>query len=398
MHMGVTNYPIYRPYLTGKERQYVTECFDSSWISSRGHFIQRFESEFADFVGVRHATSVCNGTAALHLAMLAIGIGPGDEVIVPTLTYVASANTIVQTGAMPVFVDSIEGIWQVDPSAVERAVTSRTKAVMVVHLYGASCELDAISKICSERRLLLIEDCAEALGTLYRGKHVGTFGDVSTFSFFGNKTITTGEGGMVISNDAGTIKKAHHLKTQAVSSLQEYWHDAVGYNYRMTNLCAAIGTAQLEQAGYVLKRKRQLAAWYDKHLADLPVNRQAESPNSTNSWWLYSILVSPELRDSLRLHLRNNSVETRPLFPPVHAFPHYASNLEFPKAQAISRSGISLPSYPDLTEFDIRVISSRLREFFKGLENSALRADHLILPKKASEFKESISTKGAQVP
>ena len=293
---------------------------------------------------------------------------PRDEVIVPTLTYVASANTIVQTGAIPVFVDAMEDTWQIDPTAVERAITSRTKAVMVVHLYGASCELDAISKVCAKHRLLLIEDCSEALGTLYRGKHVGTFGDVATFSFFGNKTITTGEGGMVVSNDADVIKKAHHLKTQAVAPSREYWHDTVGYNYRMTNICAAIGIAQLEQADHILQRKRQLAAWYDEHLADLPVKRQAEPPHSTHSWWLYSILVSPDVRDALRLHLRNSFVETRPVFSPVHAFPHYSSDLEFPKARAISRSGISLPSYPDLTETDIRVISSRLREFFKCTE------------------------------
>jgi len=358
-------YPLYRPYLSGNERQLVNECLDSTWISSRGEFIGTFEKQFADYVGVRHATAVCNGTVALHLAMLAIGIGPGDEVIVPTLTYVASVNTIVQTGATPVFVDSIESTWQIDPSAVERAVTPRTKAVMVVHLYGASSDMEAISKICTEHRLLLIEDCAEALGTFYRGRHVGTFGEVATFSFFGNKTITTGEGGMVVSNSADVHKKAYHLKTQAVSPTQEYWHDAVGYNYRMTNICAAIGIAQLQQVDLILQRKGQLAGWYHKYLAGLPVKRQAEPAHTTHSWWLYSILVSPELRDSLRLHLRGRSVETRPLFPLVHAFPHYGTGQQFPVAQAISKSGFNLPSYPGLEEADIRVIASNVREFFE---------------------------------
>jgi perosamine synthetase len=360
--------------LGGRERQYVDECLDSTWISSRGEFIGKFERQFSDFVGVSHATTVCNGTVALHLAMLAIGLGPGDEVIVPTLTYVASVNMIVQTGATPVFVDSIESTWQVDPSAIKRAITPRTKAVMVVHLYGASCDMDAISKVCTEHRLLLIEDCAEAFGTFYRGKHVGTFGDVSTFSFFGNKTITTGEGGMVVSNNAEVLKKAYHLKTQAVSPSQEYWHDTIGYNYRMTNICAAIGIAQLEQANYILERKRQIAAWYDEYLVGLPVKRQAEPPHSTHSWWLYSILVSPELRDSLRLHLRHQSVDTRPLFPPVHTFPHYESGLEFPIAQGISKSGLNLPSYPDLTESDIRIISSKVREFFEVTERGVAKA------------------------
>jgi perosamine synthetase len=361
-------YPLYRPYLSGNERQLVNECLDSTWISSRGEFIGKFEQQFADYVGARHATTVCNGTVALHLAMLAIGIGPGDEVIVPTLTYVASVNMIVQAGASPVFVDSVEGTWQVDPSAIARAITPRTRAVMVVHLYGASCDMEAISRICTEHRLLLIEDCAEALGTFYRGKHVGTFGHVSTFSFFGNKTITTGEGGMVVSNSTDVHKKAYHLKTQAVSPTQEYWHDTVAYNYRMTNICAAIGIGQLEQVDEILRRKRQLAAWYDQYLAGLPVKRQAVPAHSTHSWWLYSILVAPELRDSLRQHLRNRSVETRPLFPLVHAFPHYDTGQRFPVAQAISDSGFNLPSYPDLEEADIRVIASTVREFFEVAE------------------------------
>jgi perosamine synthetase len=375
-------YPLYRPCFSGKERQLVNECLDSTWISSRGEFIGKFEQQFADYIGVRHATTVCNGTVALHLAMLAIGIGPGDEVIVPTLTYVASVNTIVHTGATPVFVDCVESTWQVDPSAIERAVTPRTKAVMVVHLYGASCDMEAISRICTEYGLLLIEDCAEALGTLYRGKHVGTFGDVSTFSFFGNKTITTGEGGMVVTNSADIHKNAYHLKTQAVSPTQEYWHDMVGYNYRMTNICAAIGIAQLEHVDVILQRKRQLAGWYDRYLAGLPVKRQAEPANSTHSWWLYSILVSPELRDSLRQHLRDCSVETRPLFPPVHAFPHYDTGQGFPVAQAISKSGMNLPSYPDLNEADIRTIASKVREFFEVAQRGVVDEEVLTSNKR----------------
>jgi perosamine synthetase len=357
-------YPLYRPCLSGRERQYVNECLDSTWISSRGEFVGKFERQFADFIGVNHATTVCNGTVALHLAMLAIGIGPGDEVIVPTLTYVAPVNMIVQTGATPVFADSTESTWQMDPGAVDRAISPRTKAVMVVHLYGASCDMDAISGICAANGLLLIEDCAEAFGTSYRGKYVGTFGDVSTFSFYGNKTITTGEGGMVVSNNAEVLKRAYHLKTQAVSPAQEYWHDALGYNYRMTNICAAIGTAQLEHANYIVERKREVANWYDIYLAGLPVKRQAEPRHSSHSWWLYSILVAPELRDNLRGYLREAGVETRPLFRPVHTFPHYEGGLEFPIAQRISKGGLSLPSYPDLTESDVSAISSKIRQFF----------------------------------
>jgi len=357
-------FPMYRPYLTHREREYVNECLDSTWISSRGEFIGRFERGFADFIGVGHATSVCNGTVALHLGLLAIGVGAGDEVIVPTFTYVASVNMIVATGATPVFVDSVEGTWQVDPAAIERAITSRTKAVMVVHLYGASCDMTAICEICRKRGILLIEDCAEAFGTLYDGKHVGTFGDIATFSFFGNKTITTGEGGMVVSNDPHALDRAYHLKTQAVSPSREYWHDMLGYNYRMTNICAAIGLAQLEHAELILQKKRQVAAWYDNYLAGLPLERQVEPPHSRHSWWLYSILVAPGSRDELRVHLRDAGIETRPLFPPVHTLPHYACGLNFPIAEGISERGINLPSYPDLTEADVRTISSNVAEFW----------------------------------
>jgi perosamine synthetase len=356
--------PVYRPYLTGKEREYVEACIESTWISSRGEFIQLFEDHFAEFVGAKYATSVCNGTVAIHLALLALGVGPGDEVIVPTLTYVASANMIVHAGATPVFVDSLEDTWQIDPSAVERAITSRTKAVMIVHLYGGACDINAIAAICRAKGILLIADCAEAFGTYYGDRHVGSVADVATYSFFGNKTITTGEGGMVTTNHAQIFKRAHHLKAQAVSPEREYWHDMLGYNYRMTNICAAIGLAQLEHAATILKKKRQLADWYDTYLRGLPVGRQGVTLGSQHSWWLYSIRVDPQRRDDLRRHLRDASIETRPVFPPVHTFPHYAHDLDLPVARAISSSGLSLPSYPDLTESEVCSISSQIGRFF----------------------------------
>lgn len=365
--------PIYRPYLTGTERQYVNECLDSTWISSKGEFIGRFERRFADFIGASHVTTVCNGTVALHLALLAIGIKPGDEVIVPTLTYVASANMIVAAGATPVFVDSLEDTWQIDPSAIERAITPRTRAVMVVHLYGASCDMKAISDICKKNQIFLIEDCAEAFGTTFSEKHVGTFGDVATFSFFGNKTITTGEGGMVVAKTSDVLNKAIHLKTQAVSPTREYWHDEVGYNYRMTNICAALGLAQLEHAESILQKKRQISLWYDQYLSGLPIKRQPEPAHSHHSWWLYSILVKPDFRDLLRDQLRQASVETRPVFPPLHMMPHYRGSHGFPVAERISEAGLSLPSYPDLTEADVHLVASNISDFFEAMEPRTVR-------------------------
>ncbi len=354
--------PIYRPYLTGREKEYVASCIESTWISSRGEFVSRFESEFEKFIGVRHATSVCNGTVALHLAMTALELGPGDEVIVPTLTYVASVNTIVQTGATPVFVDSLEATWQIDPADVQRKITPRTKAVIAVHLYGAPCNMTALTELCDQHGLFLIEDCAEAFGTLYHDKHVGTFGDIATFSFFGNKTITTGEGGMVVTNNSELFAKSYHLKTQGVSPAREYWHDTIAFNYRMTNICAAIGVAQLEHADQILGKKRLIAKWYDEELASLPLTTQRESEKTRHSWWMYSILArNPDECTRLRGELRLAGVETRPLFHPAHVLPPYFSGLSFPVAERLSSRGINLPSYPGLEQSDVKTICQTIR-------------------------------------
>lgn len=357
--------PLYRPYFTGKEKEYVNQCMDSSWISSRGEFIGRFESAFARFVGTARATSVCNGTVALHLALEALGLGPGDEVIVPTLTYIASVNTIAQTGATPVFVDSDLLSWQIDVADVRKKITPRTKAVMAVHLYGLSCDMDPLVMLCKDFNLYLIEDCAEAFGSYYKQRHAGTFGDIATFSFFGNKTITTGEGGMLVSNNAALMDRAFHLKTQGVAPDREYWHDIAGYNYRMTNLCAAIGLAQLESAGAILEKKRAIASWYRHALKDLPLKFHDETQGRRHSFWLCAILTKDAAaRDALRACLKDGGVETRPLFHPAHTMPVYRSAQAFPVAESLAQRGICLPSYPDLTQAEVDGVCSLIRVFF----------------------------------
>ncbi|MFZ3342829.1 MAG: DegT/DnrJ/EryC1/StrS aminotransferase family protein, partial [Terriglobales bacterium] len=253
--------PVYKPYLSGRERQYIDESLDSLWIS-RGPFVSRFEESFARYHGGGHATTVSNGTVALHLALATLGIGPGDEVLVPTLTYIASVNAIAHVGATPVLVDSLPSTWQLDPEDARRKITPRTKALLAVHLYGQACEMSEVTRICEDKGLRLIEDCAEAIGTSYHGRHVGTFGDIATFSFFGNKVITTGEGGMLTSRNSDLIQKAIHLKGQGVSPTREYWHDELAFNYRMSNISAAIGLAQLEIADEILQKKRRVAEWY----------------------------------------------------------------------------------------------------------------------------------------
>jgi len=362
------NIPIYQPSLDGNEKKYVNECLDTSWISSRGEFIPRFENEFRKFIGIEHATAVSNGTVALHLAIVTLGIGLGDEVIVPSFTYIASVSTIAITGATPVFVDSLEDTWQMDPQDVKRKITPKTKAIMAVHLYGHPCDMDELVKIANENSLFLIEDCAEAFGSTYKKKHVGTFGDLATFSFYGNKTITTGEGGMLVTNDETLYDRAYHLKMHGLAKYRQYWHDVLGFNYRMTNICAAIGLAQLEKANEKILKKRLIVKWYNESLQNLPIKHHGEFGEVFHSYWMYSILVeSPQIREDLRKYLSEKGVETRPTFFPVHTMPMFSQKFQkLPIAEYLGWHGINMPSWPGLTQDNIKYISDEISNFFKG--------------------------------
>jgi perosamine synthetase len=351
---------LYRPDLSGNERRYVLECVDSSWISSNGVFVPRFEQAFAEVVGVSHAVAVSNGTTALHLALHALGIGPGDEVIVPTFTYIASVNTIVQTGAKPVFVDSRFDDWLLDPNDVERKITPRTKAVMPVHLYGETCDMTSLCELAEQNDLHLIEDCAEALGCTYKARHAGTFGAVGAFSFYGNKTVTTGEGGMVVTNDAQLAERLRFLKGQGQAPGRRYWHIELGFNYRMTNICAAIGLAQVERLSSILARKRAIAELYKRLLSRAPVTFKKRSPETKSGEWLVSVLVPEGVdRDVVMELMEGDGIEARPVFHCAHEMPMYAAGECFPVAERISHRGISLPSYPQMTDDDVqRVVAS----------------------------------------
>ncbi|WP_372763565.1 DegT/DnrJ/EryC1/StrS family aminotransferase [Litorivivens sp.] len=354
--------PVYSPLLMGNEKKYVNECLDSAWISSKGEFISRFEQKFAEDVGVRAATSVANGTFALHLALYTLGIGPGDEVIVPTLTYIASANAIAYVGATPVFVDSVADTWNLDVARLKDALSPRTKAIMSVPLYGNPCDMDAIAQFCHEHDLFHVEDAAEAFGSLYKGQKVGSFGDVASFSFYGNKTITTGEGGMLTSNNAELIARAAYIKNQGVSLTREYWHDEIGFNFRMTNICAAIGLAQLENADSILQQKRVIADWYRENLTGAPLAFQAVQDDVQSSYWMVSVLAEDaEHRSRIRKRLKESSVETRPVFHPAHTMPVFHTEQSFPVAEDLASRGINLPSYPALTREQIRYICDLIR-------------------------------------
>lgn len=356
--------PVYQPSLRGNEKQYVNDCLDSTWISSKGKYLALFEESFARYTGAKYVTAVANGTVAIHLALAALGIGPGDEVIVPTLTYIASVNPIAQVGATPVFVDSERSSWQLDPEDIRRKITPRTRAIMVVHLYGHPANMDAIMDIAREFSLLVVEDCAEAFGSRINGQHVGTFGDIATFSFFGNKTVTTGEGGMVVTKDATLYDRAVHFKGQGLAKHRTYWHDVVGFNYRMTNICAAIGLAQMERADELVQRKIALAAEYDAALtgSSIETHRPAR-PNVVHSYWMYSIGVDAQIRDQVMHRLSEQGVETRPVFYPAHTMPMYSQRYErHSVAEELGWRGINLPSYPDLTTAQVHYIADAVRQ------------------------------------
>lgn len=360
-------YAVYQPSLSGNEKKYLNECIDTSWISSKGHFVNDFENAFKEYIGTKYATGVCNGTVAIQVAIKALGLTNEDEVICPTFTYIASANPITEAGSKVIFVDSLADSWQMDPEDVERKITSKTKAIMVVHLYGHPCDMDRIMNIAQKHNLYVIEDCAEAIGSEYDNKKVGSFGDIACFSFFGNKTITCGEGGMVLTNSEYLHERICKIKGQGLAKYREYWHDTLGFNYRMTNIQAAIGLAQFEQIDKFIDKKRKIASWYKEFLKDLSVKFHNEIGNVKHTYWMNSILVENiEERDLLREFLKEQGIETRPTFYPLHTMPIYSKKYEkHTVAEDIALRGINLPSYPELEESDIKNICEVIKEYYE---------------------------------
>ena len=329
-----------------------------------GSFVKQFERDFAAKYGIDHVVSCANGTDSLYILMKMLGIGPGDEVITVANSWISTSETISQTGARPVFVDVDVEYYSINEKLLEEKISTKTKAVIAVHLQGQMCNIEFIKEICDKHSLFLIEDCAEAIGSLYKGKHVGTFGDISTFSFFGNKTITTGEGGMVVTNDETLFDRTVHFKGQGLAKHRQYWHDVVGYNYRMTNICAAIGLAQLEQIEKFISAKQKIAAVYREAFENTGIEFHASHPGVVHSYWMCSILVADaNKRDSLRDHLDANGIETRPLFYPVHTMPMYSSKFQkHAVAENLGWRGINLPSYPGLTDEELNFIISTIKE------------------------------------
>lgn len=361
--------PVAAPSLIGNEKEYVNDCMESGWISSAGKYIELFEAGFAKFCGVRHAVACCNGTIALHLALVALGVRQGDEVIVPTLTFVATANAVTYCGATPVFVDSEPETWNLDPSRVEAAITPRTKGIIAVHLYGHPAKMDELKEIAQKHNLFLLEDAAEAHGATYKGKTIGSIGDAAAFSFYANKIITTGEGGMVVTDDDALAERARLLRGQGMDSNRRYWFPVIGYNYRMMNLPAAIGLAQLEKIDEQLAARKQIAAAYRENLQDVGgLTWQNENAWARHVYWMFNVVLEPDVwkpRDEVIEMLSLDGIETRPVFYPMHSLPPYFNSAraeKFPVAEHLAQNGISLPTWAGLKSDDIDYICNALRQ------------------------------------
>jgi perosamine synthetase len=367
-----TYLPVATPQLGQHEIDYVTDALEAGAISGTGgHFLERFEGGFASYCGCAHGVATSNGTTALHLALAAIGIGPGDEVLVSTLTNMATFFAVFYQGATPVPVDVEEDTWNLNPALLKGLVTPRTKAILVVHLYGHPADMDPVLEFARRHHLHVIEDAAEAHGALYKGRKVGSLGQVACFSFYANKILTTGEGGMVTTNDTAIAKRARSLGNLAYGPTQKFMHTEIGFNYRMTNLQAALGCAQLERIEEIIARKRRLARLYTEQLSELEeIRLPVEKSYAKNVYWMYHVVLKARIahdRDLVIEKLQDRGIETRPSFIPYNRQEVFVSKgLTRPElcpvANRIANGGFYIPSSPDLAEEEIRAVAAHLKD------------------------------------
>ena len=351
--------PIAEPTLDNTEYRYLMDAFTSTWISSRGKYIDKFEADFSAYIGCKHGVAASNGTVAIHLALKALNIGEGDEVIIPDLTFAATINAVLLANATPVLVDVDSDSWTISVEEIQKAVSEKTKAIIPVHVYGQACDMEGIMRIAKEHDLKVIEDCAEAHGATFKGQRIGSFGDIATFSFFANKIMTTGEGGMCLTNSADLDDKMRQLRDHGMSREKKYWHEEVGFNYRMTNLQAAIGCAQLEKIDELINRKHEIEADYKNSLGDLGlIEWQKEIADCEKVVWLVSCLS--DQKEAIMEKLRSNNIDVRPFFYCLSDMPIYAQyGFSNKNAKAISARGINLPTVENV---DYELIKSLLSE------------------------------------
>jgi perosamine synthetase len=365
--------PLAQPDLSSLEEEYVVDAIRSTWISSTGKYIDRFEEEFAALCGTQVAVGVCNGTVALHLALLSLDVRPGDEVLVPSLTYVATANAVRYVGAEPVFVDVDPGTWCIDPSLLEEKITRRTKGIIAVHLYGHPADMDAINYVAGVHGLWVVEDAAEAHAARYKERKTGGLSRIACFSFYGNKIFTSGEGGAITLNDPNLALRVRTLRGQGVDPQRRYFFPVTGYNFRLTNVACALLTAQIERKDEILDRRRQIFTMYSNFLEDLPgITQQPVAPWAEPAPWLFSVLIDEKAygmsRDELISTLAGKGIETRPFFIPLHTLPPFREESEkrgesLPITEALGKAGINLPTYTQMSDGDVEEVATAIRSF-----------------------------------
>ena len=360
--------PVANPYIGDIEKKYLFKALEKGEISSQGSFVGELEERFADYCNTSNAILVSNGTVAIHLALVAMGIKENDEVIVPAFTFISTANAVKHAGAEPIFVDVDPNSWTIDPKKIQDKVTEKTKCIIPVHVYGHPAKMDEINDIASKNSLIVIEDAAEAHGALFKGKKVGGIGNAATFSFFANKIITTGEGGAITTNDDKLAAKIKILRDHGKTPGNSYWHEVLGYNYRLTNLQAALGLAQLKRIEDIMSKKSHINELYNKGFKDLPISFQPNADWAKSVTWLVTILLdnnSPITSQELRNQLKKKRIDSRPLFVPLPKLPVYDyCNDKFPTAKDLNSRGLNLPSGPNISSDDIEYVIESVREIF----------------------------------
>lgn len=367
--------PVNEPLFISDEKKYLAECINSGWISSEGPFVKEFENKFSSYIGKKYGVAVSSGTAALEVAVGALNFAPGDEIILPSFTIISCASAVVANGLVPVFVDCKEDTWNIDPEKIEEKITKKTKAIMVVHIYGYPCNMEPILKIAKKRKLKIIEDVAEAIGAEYYGKKCGSFGDISCFSFYANKIISTGEGGMVLANDKKYAERAELLRNIGFIEKRRFLHEELARNYRMTNMQAAIGTAQLKNIEKLIKIKRENGKKYTENLEGISGLRlPAEKEYAKNVYWMYGIVLDKKTgfnAESFAEKLLEKRIETRPFFYPLHLQPVWKKiNIKIKKeklavTENISRQGLYLPSGLALKKEQIEAVCDAIKFILK---------------------------------
>lgn len=363
------------------EIEYVTDAVRSGWVSSIGPYIEKFENAFAIYIGVEHAIAVSNGTAGLHLALHSLGIGPGDEVIIPDLTFAATAHAVIQVGATPVLVDVEPDTWCIDTRAVARALSSKTRAIIPVHLFGHPADMNAINEIASANNVPVIEDAAEGHGAEVHGRRVGSLSNVGVFSFYGNKVITTGEGGMLTTNDKALAERLRFLKDHGMSARRRYFHSELAFNYRLTNLQAALGYAQMSKIESLVQKKRQIYQWYREGLEDVGgFTLNVERPGYRNIFWMISLVLDEGIRisrDEFCAKLRHDGIDSRPFFVQMSELPHLAELRrvgvgvdQCPVSARLSRRGLSLPSGCGLSQEQASRVAVSIRRLLSEAERN----------------------------